>query len=179
MPPQGASDYEPCIVRAELEIVDDRPFDLRSERSQDVRYQIVGERPFLLLALHEHRDRRPNALIDEDDESLFLVARETAKAVPARSYGTDVHFDNRLTHCKSPFAFTPGSELLSAPLATQRLLSGGCEQPVAVEAVAESRRIDRPRCRPSGWYSRFVYGIARLRRRGSFFQWSAPELLKG
>ena len=28
---------KPCIVRAELEIVDDYPFDLRSERSQDVR----------------------------------------------------------------------------------------------------------------------------------------------
>jgi len=32
-----------CIVRAKLEIVDDRPFDLRAERSQDVRYQIMGE----------------------------------------------------------------------------------------------------------------------------------------
>src|ERR1700760_4739039 len=37
---------KPCIVRAELEIVDDYAFDLRSERSQYVCDQIVGERPF-------------------------------------------------------------------------------------------------------------------------------------
>ena len=36
----------------------------------------MGERPLLLRALHEHRDRRPNALIDEDHESLFLVAKK-------------------------------------------------------------------------------------------------------
>ncbi len=34
-------------IGAALEIVDDYPFDLRSERSQDVRYQIMGERPLV------------------------------------------------------------------------------------------------------------------------------------
>jgi hypothetical protein len=95
---------KPCIVRAELEIVDDYPFDLRFERSQDVRYQIVGERPFLLRALHEHRDRRPNALIDEDHESLFLVAKKNGEAAAGRSDGPDVHFDNGLTHTASLYS---------------------------------------------------------------------------
>ena len=110
---------KPCIVNAELEFVDDCPFDLRSERSQDVRYQIVGKRPFLLRALHEHRDRRPNALIDEDYESLFLVAKKNGEAAAGRSYGTDVHFDNGLTHTAS--FFSPSRQDPSAPLATQRL----------------------------------------------------------
>jgi len=33
---------KPCIVNAALEIVDDHPFDLRSQRSQDIRYQYRG-----------------------------------------------------------------------------------------------------------------------------------------
>ena len=61
----------------------------------------MGERPFLPRAFHEHRDRRPNALIDEDDESLFLVAKKNGEAAAGRSYGTDVHFDNGLTHTAS------------------------------------------------------------------------------
>jgi hypothetical protein len=48
--------------------------------------------------LHEHRDRRPNAVIHEDHESLFLVAKKNGEAAAGRSYGTDVHFDNGLTH---------------------------------------------------------------------------------
>jgi len=36
-----------CIVGAALEIVDDHPFDVRSKRSQDIRYQIMGERPLV------------------------------------------------------------------------------------------------------------------------------------
>ena len=44
------TDDKPCIVRAELEIVDDCPFDLRSERSQYVCDQIMGERPFLCVS---------------------------------------------------------------------------------------------------------------------------------
>ena len=54
----------------------------------------MGERSVLLRAFHEHRDRRPNALIDEDHESLFLVAKKNGEAVAGRSYGADVHFDN-------------------------------------------------------------------------------------
>ncbi len=40
-----------------------RQLQKRPKNLQDVRYQIVGEWPFLLRALHEHRDRRPNAMI--------------------------------------------------------------------------------------------------------------------
>src|SRR3979411_1238669 len=69
-----------------LQIVDDHPFDLRSERAQDVRYQIVGERSLLLHALHEHRDRRSNALIDEHHEYLILVAKENCAAATDRSH---------------------------------------------------------------------------------------------
>jgi hypothetical protein len=76
----------------------------RSECSQDGRCQIVGERAFLLRALHEHRDRRPDALIDENDESLFLVAKKNGEAVAGRSYGMDVHFDNGLTHTASLYS---------------------------------------------------------------------------
>ena len=61
----------------------------------------MGERPLLLRALHEHSDRRPNALIDEDHESLSLVAKKDGDAAAGRSYGTDLHFDNGLTHCAS------------------------------------------------------------------------------
>src|SRR5580704_10800454 len=61
----------------------------------------MGERPLLLRALHEHRNRRPNALIDEDHESLFLVAKENGEAAAGRSYRTDLHFDNGLTHSAS------------------------------------------------------------------------------
>ena len=71
--------FKAYVVGAELEIVDDCPFDFRSECSQDGRCQIVGERAFLLRALHEHRDRRPDALIDENDESFSWLPSKTAK----------------------------------------------------------------------------------------------------
>src|SRR5271166_4943195 len=61
----------------------------------------MGERSLLLRALHEHRDRRSNALIDEHHEYLVLVAKENCAAAAGRSYGTDVHFDNGLTHTAS------------------------------------------------------------------------------
>ncbi len=78
---------------------------------------ISGKRgPFLLCALHVHRDRCPNTLIDEDHENLFLVAKKNGEAAAGRNYGTDVHFDNGLTHdCKSLFTFMRRSESLSAP----------------------------------------------------------------
>jgi hypothetical protein len=73
--------------------------------------------PFLLRALHERRDRCRNALIDKDHENLFLVAKKNGEAAAGGSYSTEVHFDNGLTHTGSLyFAFTPRSELLSAPL---------------------------------------------------------------
>jgi hypothetical protein len=46
-----------------LSIVDNYAFDLRSERLQDIRYQIMGERSLRLHALNEQPNSRPNALI--------------------------------------------------------------------------------------------------------------------
>ena len=61
----------------------------------------MGEGPFLLRALHEHRDRRSNALIDEHHENLVLVAKENRAAAARRSEAADLHFDNGLTHTAS------------------------------------------------------------------------------
>jgi hypothetical protein len=47
-----------------LEIVDDPPFDSRSQCLQDVGQQIVGERSLLRSARYRHRDGRPNSGID-------------------------------------------------------------------------------------------------------------------
>ena len=58
----------------------------------------MGQRPLLLGALHEHRDRRPNALIDEDHESLVLVTKKNGEATAGRSYGSDLHFDDGFAH---------------------------------------------------------------------------------
>ena len=51
--------------------------------------------------MHEHRDRRSNALIDEHHEYLVLVAKENCAAAAGRSYGADLNFDNGLTHIAS------------------------------------------------------------------------------
>ena len=72
-------------IGAALEIVDDYPFDLCSEGSQDVREQIMGERSLLLRALLEHRDRRPNALLNVNHENLVLVAKKNRAAAARRS----------------------------------------------------------------------------------------------
>jgi hypothetical protein len=58
----------------------------------------MGEGSLLLRALHEHRDRRPNALIDKHHENLVLVAKENRAAAAHRGYGADLHFDNGFTH---------------------------------------------------------------------------------
>ena len=58
----------------------------------------MGEGSLLLRALHEHRDRRPNALIDEHHENLALVAKENRAAAAHRGYGADLYFDNGFTH---------------------------------------------------------------------------------
>ena len=57
-----------------------------------------SEGSLLLCALPEHRDRRPNALIDEHHENLILVAKENRAAPAHRGYGADLHCDNRFTH---------------------------------------------------------------------------------
>src|SRR6202022_4591325 len=61
----------------------------------------MGERSLLFRALHEHRDRHSNALIDEHHEYLVLVAKENCAATAGRSHGADPHFDNGLTHTAS------------------------------------------------------------------------------
>ena len=66
-----------------------------------MRYQIMGEWPFLLRALHEHRDRRSDALINEQHEYLFLVAKENCPAAAGRSHGPNLNFNNGLTHTAS------------------------------------------------------------------------------
>src|SRR5258708_618570 len=88
-------------IGAALEIVDDYPFDLCSQRSQDVRYQIMGERSLLLRALLEHRDRHPNALLNVNHENLVLVAKKNRTGAAGRSEAADLHFDNGLTHTAS------------------------------------------------------------------------------
>src|SRR6516165_4091336 len=52
----------------------------------------VGERPLLLRALHEHRDRRPNALLNENHENLFLIAKKDRATAARRSHGAHLHF---------------------------------------------------------------------------------------
>jgi hypothetical protein len=66
-----------------------------------------------LRALHEHRDRRPNVLIDKHHENLVLVAKEDRAATAHRGYGADLHFDNRFTHIANLVTrLTPRSEFL-------------------------------------------------------------------
>ena len=57
-----------------------------------------GQRSLLLCPLHKHCDRRSNALIDEHHEYLVLVAKENCVAAAGRNHGTDLNFDNGLTH---------------------------------------------------------------------------------
>jgi hypothetical protein len=74
----------------------------------------VGERPLLLRALHEHRDRRPNTLINANHENLSLVAKKNRAAAARGSHAADLHFDDGLTHIANlSLAFLPRSELLS------------------------------------------------------------------
>jgi hypothetical protein len=54
----------------------------------------MGERSVLLRAFHEHPDRSPNALIDQDRETLFLIAKKDGAAATGRSHGAHLHFDN-------------------------------------------------------------------------------------
>src|SRR5271165_1394108 len=74
----------------------------------------MGERSLLLRALLEHRDHRPNALINENHESFFLVARKTAQPPPvAATPRTCTSTTGLLILQVSSLAFPPRSELLS------------------------------------------------------------------
>ena len=61
----------------------------------------MGERPFLWRVVHEHRDRCSDALIDEHQEYLVLVAKKNCPAAAGRSHGANLNFDNPLTHTAS------------------------------------------------------------------------------
>jgi hypothetical protein len=100
-------------IRALLKIVDNYAFDLRSERSQDIRYQIMGERSLRLHALNEQPNSRPNALIYKYHENHVLVAKKNDAAATARKYRADVNFDKARTHTASlvGHSVTPRFEL--------------------------------------------------------------------
>jgi hypothetical protein len=73
----------------------------------------MGQGSLLLRPLHEHRDRRPNALVDERHKNLVLVAKENHAALAHRGDGADLHFNNGFTHIPNLlFAFPQRSELL-------------------------------------------------------------------
>ena len=54
-----------------------------------------------MSVLHEHRNRRSDALIDEHHEYLVLVAKENCPPAAGRSHGANLNFDNPLTHTAS------------------------------------------------------------------------------
>jgi hypothetical protein len=74
---------------------------------QDAGKQIVGERALLLRASPEHCDRRPDTLINENHENLFLVAKKNRAAAARRSHGTHLHFDDGLTHDRISLTLFP------------------------------------------------------------------------
>src|ERR1700730_6742571 len=61
----------------------------------------MGEGSLLLRALLEHRDCRPNALINVNHKNFFVVAKKNGAAAARRSESVDMHYDNRLTHAAS------------------------------------------------------------------------------
>src|SRR5260221_14509001 len=67
-------------IDATLEIVDDYPFDFCVERTQDVREKIMRERPLLLRASLEQRDRETNARLNVNHEHFFFVATKNRAA---------------------------------------------------------------------------------------------------
>src|SRR5208337_2321419 len=72
------------------------------------------ERSLLLRALHEHRDRRPDALIDEHHETFSSLPRKTAQPPPVAAMArTCTSTTGLLILQVSSLAFPPRSELLS------------------------------------------------------------------
>jgi len=74
----------------------------------------MGEESLLLRALHEHRDRRPNALIDEHRANLVLVAKENRVSAARRGYGANLHFDNGFTHIANLVSRLPIANMWTA-----------------------------------------------------------------
>jgi hypothetical protein len=54
-----------------------------------------------LRALHKHRNRYPDTLIDVDHENFFLIAKKNRDAAASRRHCADLYFDNRLAHVAS------------------------------------------------------------------------------
>jgi hypothetical protein len=69
-----------------------------------------------LRALHKHRNRYPDTLIDVDHENFFLIAKKNRDAGAGRRHCADLYFDNRLTHVGS---------LVSHVASGYRILRGG------------------------------------------------------
>jgi hypothetical protein len=66
-------------IRALLKIVDNYAFDLRSERSQDIRYQIMGERSLRLHALNEQPNSRPTLSSTNITKTMSSLPRKTTQ----------------------------------------------------------------------------------------------------
>jgi hypothetical protein len=66
--------------------------------------------------LHKHRDRRSNALINEHYEYLVLVAKEDCIAAAGTSDGTDLNFDDGLTHTSSSTTPLPAKARIAGDL---------------------------------------------------------------
>jgi hypothetical protein len=127
-------------IGAALEIVDDYPFDLRSEGSQDVREQIMGERSLLFRALLEQRDRQTNALLNVNHENLVLVAKKNRTAAAGRSEAADLHFDNGLTHTAGLVTSLPAKIRIAFPFSFVPLL---CQKfdPLEFQATVQRARV--------------------------------------
>src|ERR1700722_7158342 len=59
----------------------------------------MGKWAFLSDSSQRHRDSRSNRLIDEDDESFFLVPKENCETTLSSHNSTNLHLDHALTHC--------------------------------------------------------------------------------
>src|SRR5262245_60282726 len=61
----------------------------------------MRQRSFPLRALHKHRNRHPDTLIDVDHDNFFLIAKKNRDAAACRRHCADLYFDNRLAHVAS------------------------------------------------------------------------------
>ena len=92
------SDDEAGVKDAAFDVIDDDALHLGTKSHQDVADQIVGERPLLAHATHEHGDGRADGFINVDDEDLLGVADEHSKTALQRQNGPHLHFDDFRVH---------------------------------------------------------------------------------
>src|SRR5580704_12251393 len=110
----------------------------------------MGERSLLFRALLEHRDRRPNALIDDHHEYLVLVAKENCAAAAGCSHAADLHFDNGLTHTASLVTRLSCQD----PNCFQRVIKNQTESAKIRSARVSGHRSKGMRVRPPNLHSR-------------------------